>query len=234
MSEALSTGQQVFNQRLLAAHCLSEPELTKLYKSLQEQQEDLQGVRMTETMGACNAQLQYLGLEIVAVILPSEEEDDHDDDQNNKNIRHYAMVNKFPDDISKICFQSHIFQPPEQQSYVKAVLQKLVDSISGSTEDEDDDGDENTSRNRTPATRQNKITRATLLNLNRDAKITLASAEECLDRLLDEKWLLCNNQKRTNQSLVRLGPRAYGELSYLLTEEFGMEASDLPQQILLR
>ena len=216
MSEALSTGQQVFNQRLLAAHCLSEPEVTKLYKSLQEHHEDLQNVRLTETMGACNAQLQYLGLEIVAVILPSE-------DDPNKNIRHYAMVNKFPDDISKCCFQSHLFQPPEQQSYVKAVLQKLVDS---SSSDDDDNVDES------PTTATTTITRAALLNLNRDAKITLASAEECLDRLLDEKWL--SSPKRTNQSVVRLGPRAYCELSYLLTEEFGLETSALPQQILLR
>ena len=222
MSEALSTGQQVFNQRLLAAHCLSEPEVTKLYKSLQEHHEDLQNVRLTETMGACNAQLQYLGLEIVAVILPSE-------DDPNKNIRHYAMVNKFPDDISKCCFQSHLFQPPEQQSYVKAVLQKLVDSSSDDDDNNDDDDEKNTSRRNTTTT---TITRAALLNLNRDAKITLASAEECLDRLLDEKWL--SSPKRTNQSVVRLGPRAYCELSYLLTEEFGMEASALPQQILLR
>lgn len=214
MSEALSTGQQVFNQRLLAAHCMSELEAVELYESLQEQHDDLRGARLTDTIGVCNTQLQYLGLEIVAVNMPSEEEGD-DANNKKKSVRHYALVNKFPDDISKICFQAHLFQPPEQQAYVKAVLQKLVDDASES---------EATSR-------------ATLLNLNRDAQIPLTSAEDCLDRLLEEKWLTtsCRGKRRmTNQTAFQLGPRSYCELSYLLTDAFGMEPSALPQQIVLR
>ena len=126
------------------------------------------------------------------------------------------MVNQFPDDIAKAAFQAHLFQPPQQQAYVKAVLQKLVDS--------------------------EEATRAVLLNLRNDLdKLPLAAAEDALERLLEEKWLTegngkSNNNKRrgSNAAEIRLGARAYCELSYMLTDEFGMDPNDLPQQILLR
>lgn len=204
MSEPLSPGQQVFNQRLMAAHCLSEQETAALFKSLQEHHECLQDTRLSDVIASCNAQLQYLGLEIVAVNMSSDEEG------SNKNVRHYAMVNKFPDDISKKSFQAHLFQPPQQQTYVKAVLQKLVDD----------------------AADEEKTARATLLNLNREAGLNLTQAEDCLERLIEEKWLTASG--RTNQAAVHLGARTYCELSYLLTDEFGMEAGALPQQIILR
>ena len=131
------------------------------------------------------------------------------------------MVNKFPDDIAKAAFQQSLFQPPQQQAYVKAVLQKLVDA--------------------------GRASRAVLLNLRAgvDDRVPLAAAEDALERLLEERWLAeClggngngGNSKRrrgSNAAEIRLGPRAYCELSYLLTDEFGLDPAELPQQIILR
>lgn len=210
MSEPLSTGQKIFNQRLLAEHCLVETQAQALYEELQQTYEDLQDLSLTDCIKSANAQLQYLGLEIVAISMPSEE------NGKKKTVRHYAMVNKFPDDIAKQAFQATVFQPASQQSYVKAVLEKLVQD--GAT------------------------ARSTLLNLKNDlaadSKITLLTAEDALERLLEEKWLVesssSGNRRGSNAAEIQLGPRAYCELSYLLTEEFGMDKDDLPQQIVLR
>jgi len=223
MSESLSVGQQILNQRLLAEHCLTEEETQELYASVAEYCDNNDNSSLADTLASCNAQLQYLGLEIVAVNLPNHENRSNDENsdsskQNNsssKHQRYYAMVNKFPDDIAKAAFQAHLFQPPQQQAYVKAVLQKLCQG--------DDDG---------------TATRAVLLNLRNDLdKLPLAAAEDALERLLEEKWLTetGNNKRRgSNAAEIRLGARAYCELSYMLTDEFGMDPNDLPQQILLR
>ena len=73
MSESLSVGQQILNQRLLAEHCLTEEEAQELYASVAEYCDNEQGESssLADTLASCNAQLQYLGLEIVAVNLPN-------------------------------------------------------------------------------------------------------------------------------------------------------------------
>jgi len=211
MSEALTTGQQALNQRLLALHCLSDEDMAQLYAELQDTYaDDLEGISLVDTVSACNAQLQYIGLEIVAVNMPLKEEQ-------GKHQRHYAMVNKFPDDIAKTAFQSHLFQPPQQQAFVKAVLQTLVEASSGEVDEQ-------------------HVTRATLLNLKNDVQLpTITAAEDCLQRLVEEKWVVeVSGRKGSNNAVIQLGPRTYCELSYMLTENFGMEANNLPQQIILR
>jgi hypothetical protein len=242
MSEPLSTGQKIFNQRLLAEHCLTERQAEALYEELQQTYADLEEFpSLIDCIKSANAQLQYLGLEIVAIAMPAsasdadendEDEDESENSHSNKKskrasmttstVRHYAMVNKFPDDIAKQTFQAAIFQPPSQQAYVKAVLEMLV---------------------------QDRATaRSTLLNLKNtvssaESKVTLSEAQDALERLLEEKWLTETTTKSatnkahrrgSNAAQVQLGPRAYCELSYLLTEEFGMDQESMPQQIVLR
>lgn len=186
---------------------MSETAAVALYKELQQNDSDLKHHSFTESLELSNAQLQYLGMEIVAISIPG-----GTGNNNNEHERHYAMINKFPDDISKKAFQDAIFQPPTQQAYVKAVLEKLV---------------------------QNGATaRSTLINLKNDMTetIPLLCAEDALERLLEEKWLVELEGPRaarrgSNVAEIVLGPRTYCELSYLLTEEFNMDPNDLPQQI---
>jgi Nse1 non-SMC component of SMC5-6 complex len=268
-TEALSGAQQMFNQRLLAAHCLGEREAVQLYESILQECDDSNATPFADSLAASNAQLQHLGLEIVAVSLPRQqqlrtnkgsnnnnngEEEDYDDDdaddadgasspssaqQKQQYERHFAMVNKFPDDVAKVAFQhSSIFH--QQQRYVKAVLEKLV--VEGPS-----------------------LSRADLINVKNDLKnqkknrqgddeddgtggggvVTLGTAEATLEHMLDEKWVVevvvakndgskRRRKGRNAATLIAIGPRTYCELSHMLTDEFGLDPADLPQQICYR
>lgn len=206
MTEPLCQALLAFNQRLLASHCLSEEEARDLYEQVSKDfdNDDLQ---FEEAMASSNAQLQYLGLEIVAISIP----------QDNGHKRFVAMSNKFPDDVSKLVFQKS-FHPPITQSFSKLVLHKLAS--------------------------EGPQSRATLINLKNEieidkdssAKITLHNAEDALEQLLQAKWIVSEQagRRQSNASILQLGPRVYCELSYLLVDEFGMEADELPQQIYYR
>jgi Nse1 non-SMC component of SMC5-6 complex len=258
MSQSLTLGQKVFNQRLLAEHCLSETQASALFEELQQTYPDLgEGFNsLHDCIKSSNGQLRHLGLEIVAIAMPAkygvvsvEDDDDENEENDDDNtmsqkskpgpskrssstpsssasstkILHYAMVNKFPDEIAKKTWQAAVFQPLTQQSFVKAVLERLA--------------------------QEGATPRSTLLNLKNTVsgstsseRITLASAEDALERLLSEKWIVPakSNKKggrrgaatSSNGSIV-LGPRAFCELTYFFTDEFGVDAQEIPQQIVL-
>jgi hypothetical protein len=256
MSQSLTLGQKVFNQRLLAEHCLSETQASALFEELQQTYPDLsEGFNsLHDCIKSSNGQLRHLGLEIVAIAMPAkygvvsvadeEEENEENDDDNTMSqtsnsgptkrsssnplsgssttTLHYAIVNKFPDEVAKKTWQAAIFQPLTQQAFVKAVLERL--------------------------SREGATPRSTLLNLKNTVsgsasseRITLGSAEEALERMLSDKWIVpAKSSKKgrrgttlsSNGSIV-LGPRAFCELTYFLTDEFGMEAQQIPQQIVL-
>jgi hypothetical protein len=210
MAEALPTALQIFNQRLLAAHYWSEDEAKKQFQTIQatygdEDEDDQQDNNeyFSRAIAISNAQLQYVGLEIVAISIRHPE--------TGTPTRHYAMINSFPDDVAKQSFQTVLFQPPSQQAYVRAVFETLVEAKGAG------------------------VPRNTLLNvknnLPEDNSLSLALAEDALDKLIEEKWLVLEQGKKGRNANIFIGPRSYCELSYLLTEEFGMEKEDLPQQI---
>lgn len=133
--------------------------------------------------------------------------------QEDTRVRHFALINSQPDETAKLVFQPLLFQPPETQQFVKCVLQKLVD--------------------------EGEATRASLVNLKNDVpgnKVNLELADNVVDKLLREKWLVHDESKSrtSNSTKVQLGPRTFCELAHLLTEEFGMPPEDLPQQIYYR
>jgi hypothetical protein len=102
-----------------------------------------------ESIALCNHMLQLAGLEIVGVSIP--ESTDHtamsskdtpdtnrppeiQSPTNSKSpkyrskrslIRYYSIINQFTDEIANTCFESY-FQP-QQQAYVRFVLEKLVE-----------------------------------------------------------------------------------------------------------
>jgi hypothetical protein len=188
------------------------------------------------------------------------------------------MINQFPDAITKDVFQNYIFQPPSLQSYVKQILFHLAQqyptpasratilnlknniptasSQEGKTAikpmmDDDDNDDSTTTARPTPTSSSSSTTTTT--------KVTLSQAEDMLERLLDEQWLMqvevgTKSKKRRSTSsssssstsniakMIVLGPRAWGELSYLLSSsDESMEQTRsastkllLPQPIYIR
>jgi hypothetical protein len=212
MAEALPTALQIFNQRLLAAHCWSEDEAKNQFQKIHETYGDDDDDDFARAIAISNAQLQYVGLEIVAISI----RDPNTENGATTPTRHYAMINSFPDDVAKQSFQSVLFQPPSQQAYIRAVYETLVEA------------------------KGSGVPRNTLLNVknniqqkaaegNNNNNISLSVAEDALDKLIEEKWLIVQGKGRNANAFI--GPRSYCELSYLLTEEFGMDKEDLPQQI---
>lgn len=126
--------------------------------------------------------------------------------------RFYTIINKNPhDEVNKSILQSSFFpilgHPEQQQSFCKRILQQLVD--------------------------ENTITRADAINMRGDV-VSIPDAQLFVDRLVDEKWLtVTSGKKYANNSTLRMGARVYAELSHMLMNEFGMDESDLPQQIFL-
>ena len=67
-------------------------------------------------------------------------------------------------------------------------------------------------------------------------------AVSIVDRLLREQWIWPangassssdndNRRRSTVKTAMTMAPRTYMELSYMLVDQFGMEDSELPQQI---
>lgn len=210
---SLTVGQKLLNQRLLAAHCITEKDARSLWKELDRYSNGaMGGSTLEETIMACNEQLYYAGLEIISVSMNNEGGVAGGDGNSNK---YFAMINKFPDDIAKTVF-SHRFSPP-QNVYVRRLLEAL--------------------------TTDGPVKRSALLNLRLETEgadsetkaLALPAAEHVVNTLLEEKWIRSVKGADTaNGAMLALAPRAYAELSYLLVQEFGMSKDDIPQQVFYR
>jgi hypothetical protein len=181
----LSNEQLLFNQRLLAEHCIKEDRALAIWNQICPDED------IKENMAQINSQMLRVGLEIRGLSI--------------KGCRYYAFVNTFPDETA----QSAIQMTAQDQAYVRAVLQQLVE-----------DGE---------------TTKATLLNL-RDKILTLPAAEVILDKLIDEKWIEWSDPRKrnANASKISLAPRTFMELSYMLVDDFGLDKTELPQVIIHR
>lgn len=171
----------MFNQLLLAEHCVPEDQALEMWNKLSD--EDL-----TVSLGQINAQMAKVGLEIRGLSI--------------RGRQYYAFVNTFPDDVA----QTVLAMTQPEQSYIRKVLRKLVE--------------------------EGESTKAALLN-EKDKALPLPQAEATLDRLVEEKWVEWADPRKRNRngSLVKLAPRAYLELSYMLVDDFGMSKDDLPQMV---
>ena len=200
-SSSLSPQHKLFNQRLLAEHCVTEDRVKQLWAQTVGENHDLH-----EGLKVCNEPLLRLGLEIVAVADPQQQ-----NEESNAVTYHYALINKFPDAISKTVLE-RAFAQPYQHAYARSVLEALA------------------SNNENGGTKRNDLLNLRLeLAENNSKNMTLPAAEQVLESLQAEQWIAS-----TAQNKLVLAPRAFAELSYLLVKEFGMEHDDLPQQIYFR
>lgn len=144
------------------------------------------------------------------------------------NVRYYAMVNKFPDDVAKHCFMSGVSN--NEAVFVRHIFEKFA-SLSSAEEG---------SQSSTSGTGGTAMARSAILNsrndMDKNFKITLPQAESVLEKLLEEKWLAYENpangtaRRTSNTAKIILAPRTYLELSYFL-ESSGMEQDNMPQLI---
>lgn len=246
----LDPGLKLFNQRLLAEHCLSDHDARALWKEIQGKH-DMGADTFEKSMCLSNDALKYAGLEIMGVSLP--EVVGTPNGKNNKGtnkrslVRYYSIMNRFPDDIAKKCFQGMF--PPEQQAYVRLVYEKLIEVGPSSRAtilnyknllNADGVGSQRLSMSSQMNMTQNSIDPNDGTTVGTTKSLTLSMVEDILDQLLAQKWLVLKldarsgssqntNRRVSNASLIEIGPRSYIELSYLLVDEFGMDKDDQPQ-----
>src|SRR3569623_520143 len=105
----LSTQQLMFNQRLLAEHCITEDRAQELWKSLTSDDADGDHADLKASVAHINTQLLRVGLEIRGLSVNGR--------------RYFAIVNTYPDEKA----QAGIHMTANEQSFIRAVLQKLVE-----------------------------------------------------------------------------------------------------------
>lgn len=237
--EPLQRGQKMFNQRLLAEHCLSESDAKILWNELREAGNDMGSDTFEDSIALCNNILKLAGLEIVGVSIPtpmSEDEDNNNGNEirspNSKSpkrrskkslVRYYSIINQFPDDIAKKCFEP--FFQPQQQAYVRFIFEKLVELgptsrtiILNYKNDVNQNFGKTTGNN--PLS-MSQLTQNTQNNNDDDEGIiaskgkipplTLPMVEDILDQLVEGKWLVLVNgimmeqqsQSQTNNKKTR-------------------------------
>jgi hypothetical protein len=202
--DPLTTGQQLFNQRLLAEHCLAEKDAVALWEQLgSEEGHDMGGKNLAQTVSSCNAQLHYCGLEIRCVSMKQKTEEGGA----NGTVKYYAIVNQFPDEVAQKSFK--LTMNLGEQAFIKVVLEHLVDG---------------------PQTQATLVNLRS--SVEGDHELSLKNSELALMKLINAKWIEWSGAlKYNNNAEIQLAPRAYMELSQMLLQEFGMDKENLPQVI---
>lgn len=229
-TEPLQRGQKMLNQRLLAEHCMTEAELKTLWNELRSAGNDMGGNTFEESIASCNNNLKLAGLEIVGISMldASQLRDENNDinspgqlpsssssNQSSKRkpkktlVRYYSIINQYADDIAKKCFES-MFQP-QQQAYVRYVLEKLVElgPTSRTTilnyKNDVNQSYQNSNRTTTGNMPLSQMTQNTANDIDDDGNdndgnrvstkgkispLTLPMVEDTLDQLIEAKWLI--------------------------------------------
>lgn len=123
--------------------------------------------------------------------------------------RHHAIINQHACEVAKKSFAQ---VDAHHRAFIRLLLEQLVDG---------------------------PCVRSTLINLRGDLKdplkMDLDGADKCIETLLEEHWLCLEDEGKLGDmhSKIQLGPRAFLELTHLLTD-MGYPDDDLPQFIFHR
>jgi hypothetical protein len=166
-------------------------------------------------------------------------------------VRHYAIVNTNADEISRKSF-SNVF-PTHFYPFIAAVMHALVSESSMSRNALINLRNTNSSISQSHLTSTQSQTQTQPASCDGEPSagklkvVSLSEAEQCLEQLVSEKWLMAvqnstpsnsdtpsqSSKKRTLTHLT-IAPRTFMELSYVLVDQFGLEKEELPQQIYYR
>jgi len=201
MSRQLSQSQQIFLQRLMAAHVLSDDEAKKIWAELSSQS-DREGGRernLNETLSAINKSLvPNFSLEIKSVSL--------DLLGNGERTLYHAVVNKDADATAKAAATPTFEKSPHDLAFVRLAFENLIEKFNQSAEDianEEEEGGDNNNRKkkkRSSSSRQifgcsSSLSRIELVNLRLElpephkSKLSIQQVEKLLIVLELEGWL---------------------------------------------
>jgi hypothetical protein len=210
MSRQLSQPQQLFLQRLLAAHVLSDVEAKKLWNDLSDQFPDRSlGRDLHHTFAVINKSLvPNFSLEIKSMSL--EMSDDHGGDSHKNRgghdrVLYHAVVNLDADDVAKAAATPAFAKSPHDMAYIRLVFEKLIDKFNESTEappvdDEEQDETHGKKKKRSSSSRQgmgcqSALSRIDMVNLRLNLpdahknKLNILQVEKLLKVMQIEGWL---------------------------------------------
>lgn len=261
MSRQLSQSQQMFLQRLMSAHVLSDDDAKKLWDEVSQNAQDRgRGRNLNETFSAINKSLvPNFALEIKSVSLDM-------NDSGERSLYH-AVINKDADDVAKAAATPTFEKNPHDLAFVRLVFETFIEKFNQSLEEPPIDVEEEESnrkkKKRSSSVRQGSgcqsiLSRIDLVNLRLElpephkSKLTIQQVEKLLIVLEMEGWLAVaqvdddeekrqstsGNKRKSNSSdrstmgkNLQIGPRAYLELPDLL-KDLGLERNHIPQIIL--
>ena len=284
MTEPLSPGEKLLNQRFMAEKCVTEQRAQKIWEELQQKgkMDGSSSSSLEESLVKCNAALESasINLEVVGIVFPhptstsngSNSEDSQDDNEKNDDdenddepspasasqrskrgmattTKYLAMIHKHTpqqnqdqrQSPSQLAFVKSCLGGPVTMNHRRAILEHLVQHTTAPRSaliNLKNNLKNTVVSNENDIDNANTATTATTPNMS----YTLNMAENCVDEMLQEQWLVDvgaldgnrKNRRISMQSQLALGPRTFMELSDVLTEQFGMDESALPQQLFYR
>lgn len=181
-----------------------------------------------------NATLKpFLELEIVTVIVNGQ--------------RQHAMVNAKHDEVVRMKETFVTRYNAHERAFTRLLLQRLVEEGDDTQDNDEENEDNDINTNKAFA-----LKRSDCINLRSELpnnyKLTLEQAGYCIQVLLDDRYLQIaadndddatahsqsqggghRRRRESVQNKLELAPRAYLELSHVLTEDCGMPAERMPQ-----
>ena len=249
----LSLGEKLLNQRLLAETCMTEERVQELWKGYHAKGQIEDASSLQDSLVKCNSALQMANLEIVGIVFPhasARTQNTQDDDDDNEaaspslsqrsrtTTKYLAMIHKHTPNggdsstqqsASRIAFVKPCLGGPMAMKHRRAILEHLAHHATAPRSTLINL--KNELRNRNSSSQDDEGDTASSM-----PNYSLDMAEQCLNGMVHDQWLVSTGGKRREsmKSHLALGPRSFLELSDILTDQFGLEESALPQQLYYR
>ena len=213
MSRQLSQSQQIFLQRLAAAHVLSDVEAKKLWKEVSDGFQDRAlGRDLNHTFSVINKSLvPNFALEIKSVsldlIIDSAVDDEGNSGSSSERILYHAIVNKDADAVAKAAATPTFAKTHHDLAFIRIIFEALIEKFNQSVEGAPNDEEEDETTNRKKKKRssssrrqglgcQSFLPRMDMINLRLELpevhknKFTILQAEKLIQVLEREGWLV--------------------------------------------
>lgn len=216
--EPLTSQQQIFLQRFLASHVLTDNEAQSLYQNILLQSQQSQqsqhgnqlGSDLNDTLSRINHSLKpAFRLEIKSVSLASPftirsnhngTSDDDDNDTSSrgqiKPIIYHTIVNCDPDDVAKSNANPTFTKSPHELAFFRLILERLIEKDTSSSSS-NSDSTQSSRRGRHGSSGCNAfMSRMDMINLRLDLtgahkdKLNITQVEHVVDLLETQGWLV--------------------------------------------
>mmetsp|Transcript_12073 Transcript_12073/g.14972 ORF Transcript_12073/g.14972 Transcript_12073/m.14972 type:complete len:274 (+) Transcript_12073:250-1071(+) len=203
--QPLSRPQQLFLQRLLASHVMTDSQAQALWNEVQqmtiESDDSVLGRNLNDTLDRINRSLKpAFGLEVRSVSLALNYGNDNDNISSSSSSRvptvvYHAIINCDSDEVAKVASNPTLTKSPHELALFRLILERLVESDADAAGDENENN-ANTSTNRRGKGCQAAMSRMEMINLRlelmgpHEGKLNIQQAENALNLFEAQGWLV--------------------------------------------